>query len=43
MFDQLGYGPEQMMHVSSCFRYDLMTASDLGFMADCGHTPACDR
>ena len=33
MFDQLGCGPDQMMHVSSSFRYDLMTASDLGFMA----------
>ncbi|CAN1602205.1 haloacid dehalogenase type II [Pseudomonas mediterranea] len=46
MFDQLGCGPEQMMHVSSSFRYDLMTASDLGFMAkafiDRGHEPACD-
>ncbi len=43
MFDQLGCGPEQMMHVSSSFRYDLMTASDLGFMArgfiDRGHEP----
>ncbi len=41
MFDQLGCGPEQMMHVSSSFRYDLMSASDLGFMAkafiDRGH------
>ena len=43
MFDQLGCAPEQMMHVSSSFRYDLMTASDLGFMAkafiDRGHEP----
>jgi 2-haloacid dehalogenase len=43
MFDQLGCGPGQMMHVSSSFRYDLMTASDLGFMAkafiDRGHEP----
>jgi 2-haloacid dehalogenase len=43
MFDQLGCGPDQMMHVSSSFRYDLMTASDLGFMAkafiDRGHEP----
>lgn len=43
MFDQLGCGPEQMMHCSSSFRYDLMTASDLGFMAkafiDRGHEP----
>jgi 2-haloacid dehalogenase len=46
MFDQLGCGPDQMMHVSSSFRYDLMTASDLGFMAkafiDRSHEPACD-
>jgi len=46
MFDQLGCGPDQMMHVSSSFRYDLMTASDLGFMSrafiDRGHEPACD-
>ena len=43
MFDRLGCGPDQMMHVSSSFRYDLMTASDLGFMAkafiDRGHEP----
>lgn len=31
MFDQLGCGPEVMMHVSSSFRYDQNTASDLGF------------
>jgi len=31
MFDQLGCGPEEMMHVSSSFRYDLNTASDLRF------------
>ncbi|MFS2017403.1 haloacid dehalogenase type II [Massilia sp. GER05] len=46
MFDRLGCGPDQMMHVSSSFRYDLMTAADLGFMAkafiDRGHEPACD-
>ncbi|MDS7721193.1 haloacid dehalogenase type II [Pantoea ananatis] len=46
MFDQLGCGPEQMMHCSSSFRYDLMTASDLGFMAkafiDRGHEPALE-
>ncbi|ARF50223.1 haloacid dehalogenase type II [Pantoea stewartii] len=46
MFDQLGCGPEQMMHCSSSFRYDLMTACDLGFMArafiDRGHEPAID-
>jgi 2-haloacid dehalogenase len=47
MFDQLGCGPSQMMHVSSSFRYDLMTASDLGFMArafiDRGHEPTSDN
>ncbi len=46
MFDRLGCGPEQMMHVSSSFRYDLLTASDLGFMAtvfvDRRHEPAFD-
>ena len=46
MFDQLGCGPDQMMHVSSSFRYDLMTATDLGFMTrafiDRGHEPVCD-
>lgn len=46
MFDQLGCGPDQMMHCSSSFRYDLMTASDLGFMArafiDRGHEPSFD-
>ena len=44
MFDQLGCPPDQMMHVSSKLRYDLMTASDLGFMAkafiDRAHEPA---
>jgi 2-haloacid dehalogenase len=46
MFDRLGCGPDQMMHCSSSFRYDLMTASDLGFMAkafiDRGHEPSAD-
>jgi 2-haloacid dehalogenase len=31
MFDQLGCGPEQMLHVSSSLRYDLMSAHDLRF------------
>lgn len=43
MFDQLGSTPERMMHCSSSFRYDIMTADDLGFMAkafiDRGHEP----
>ena len=47
MFDRLGCAPPQMMHVSSSFRYDLMTASDLGFMAkafiDRGHEPTSDN
>ena len=30
MFDKLGCGPEDITHVSSSFRYDLMTAYDLG-------------
>ncbi|HVZ44857.1 MAG TPA: haloacid dehalogenase type II [Ramlibacter sp.] len=46
MFDRLGCGPRQMMHVSSSFRYDLMTATDLGFMArafiDRQHEPALE-
>jgi len=46
MFDRLGCAPDQMMHVSSSFRYDLMTASDLGFMArafiDRNHEPALE-
>jgi 2-haloacid dehalogenase len=29
MFDQLGCAPEEVMHVSSSFRYDLMSARDL--------------
>jgi 2-haloacid dehalogenase len=33
MFDELGCGPEEMMHVSSSFRYDHMSASDLGYGA----------
>jgi len=32
MFDQLGWGPEVGMHVSSSFRYDHNTAHDLRFM-----------
>jgi 2-haloacid dehalogenase len=46
MFERLGCGPQHMLHVSSSFRYDLMTASDLGFMAtafvDRHHEPAVD-
>lgn len=43
MFDQLGCGPEDMMHVSSSFRYDQNSATDLGFGARVfvarGHEP----
>jgi 2-haloacid dehalogenase len=44
MLDQLGCGPEDILHVSSSFRYDLMTAHDMGiknkvFVAR-GHEPA---
>jgi 2-haloacid dehalogenase len=44
MFDQLGCGPEQMMHVSSSFRYDHNTARDLRFGCQVfvgrGHEPS---
>jgi 2-haloacid dehalogenase len=30
MFEMLGCGPEDVVHCSSSFRYDLMTAHDLG-------------
>ncbi len=43
MLDQLGAKPEDMMHVSSSFRYDQMTAFDLRFGARVwvarGHEP----
>ena len=44
MLDQLGCGPEDLLHVSSSLRYDLMSADDLGithkvFVAR-GHEPA---
>lgn len=46
MFGQLGCAPEQMLHCSSSFRYDLMTAADLGFMGkafiDRNHEPSFD-
>lgn len=35
MFDQLGVGPEDMLHVSSSFRYDLLTATDAGITNKC--------
>ncbi|WP_128255287.1 haloacid dehalogenase type II [Falsirhodobacter deserti] len=44
MFDELGCGPEDVLHVSSSFRYDLMTAHDLGIRnkvwVNRGHEPA---
>lgn len=43
MFDQLGCGPEDVLHVSSSFRYDQMTAFDLGIkdkaFVNRGHEP----
>ena len=43
MFDTLGCGPEQFMHVSSSLRYDLMSAHDLRIgervFVDRGHGP----
>lgn len=51
MFDQLGCGPEEMMHVSSSFRYDQMPATDLRYgsrvFVGRGHEPSnadyCDH
>ena len=43
MLDQLGCGPEDMLHVSSSLRYDLMSADDLGIknkvFVNRGHGP----
>ena len=43
MLDQLGCGPEDILHVSSSLRYDLMSADDLGIrnkvFVDRGHGP----
>lgn len=43
LLDQLGARPEELMHVSSSFRYDLMTATDLGIAdrvwVNRGHEP----
>jgi 2-haloacid dehalogenase len=43
MFDQLGCGPEHVLHCSSSFRYDLMTAYDMGItmkaFVNRGHEP----
>lgn len=44
MLDALGCGPQDITHVSSSFRYDLMTAYDLGIKSKVwvnrGHEPA---
>ena len=44
MLDTLNAGPEDFLHVSSSFRYDLMTAHDLGIRhkvwVNRGHEPA---
>ena len=44
MLDQLGCSPDDMLHVSSSLRYDLMSANDLGFKkkvwVNRGHDPA---
>jgi 2-haloacid dehalogenase len=44
MLDVLGCGPEDILHVSSSFRYDLMPAYDLGIKSKAwvnrGHEPA---
>jgi len=44
MFDQIGWGPEVGMHVSSSFRYDQNTATDLHFgcrvFVGRGHEPS---
>lgn len=44
MFDQLNVNPEDILHVSSSFRYDLMSAHDLGIKnkvwVNRGHEPA---
>ncbi|MGH8782990.1 haloacid dehalogenase type II [Paraburkholderia sp.] len=44
MFDQLGCNPEDVLHVSSSLRYDLMTAHDMGIkhkaFINRGHEPS---
>lgn len=44
MLESLGCGPEDILHCSSSFRYDLMTAHDMGIRAKAwinrGHEPA---
>jgi 2-haloacid dehalogenase len=44
MFDQLNCNPEDVLHVSSSLRYDLMTAHDMGIKHKAfvkrGHEPS---
>lgn len=44
MLDELGCGPEEILHVSSSLRYDLMTARDMGItnkvFVGRGHEPS---
>jgi 2-haloacid dehalogenase len=44
MLDNLGCAPEDILHVSSSLRYDLMSADDLGIRnkvyVERGHGPA---
>ena len=46
MLDSLGCNPEDVLHVSSSLRYDLMSADDLGIrnkvFVNRGHGPGCD-
>jgi 2-haloacid dehalogenase len=46
MFDMLGCSPEDVMHCSSSFRYDLFSAYDLGIKTKVwvnrGHEPAAN-
>jgi 2-haloacid dehalogenase len=46
MLDSLNANPEDMLHVSSSLRYDLMSADDLGIknkvFVNRGHGPGCD-
>jgi len=45
MLEKLGCGPEEILHVSSSLRYDLMTAHDVGIthkvFVNRGHEPGC--
>lgn len=45
MLDSLGCNPEDMLHVSSSLRYDLMSADDIGIvnkvLVNRGHGPGC--